>query len=568
MESERASPPEARFYLDFDADEEDEQQQQRKVSSGDGIHHKIEEEDGEDEEEEEEDDALATPRWPQSYRKSMDIYSHMPSPSLNFLTSPNVSRSSLLSTSLGKHYESATSILDPLLTDQEFDKDEKRLTPSMPPPPPPQSHIVTVSSETRLRKTSSTRISPSSDAQDYHHLQLPKQGCTFFQATLNGINVLAGVGVLSTPYALKQGGWIGAIILLLFAVVCCYTGILLRKCLESEPGLVTYPDIGQAAFGRIGRLVISIILYVELYACCVEFLILEGDNLASLFPNARFSYNGHKMESQKVFSMIAALFILPTVWLRDLSLLSYISAGGVVTSIIVVVSVWWVGAVDGVGFRNTGSFINFGNLPVSIGLIGFCFSGHAVFPNIYSSMKDRAQFNRVLQLCFLLCILMYGGVAIMGFKMFGAETQSQVTLNLPKQFVASKIALWTTVITPLTKYALTITPVALSLEELLPTQVSKNHFASVLIRTSLVTSTLFVALMIPFFGFVMAFIGSFLSLTGSLILPSACYLSISGRRIPKTQAIICVMTIFIGVIAAIAGTYSSVTGIITQYRSS
>lgn len=73
-----------------------------------------------------------------------------------------------------------------------------------------------------------------------------------------GINVLCGVGILSTPYAVKEGGWFGLPILFVFAVLSYYTGILLRTCLDSQPGLETYPDIGQAAFGPTGRVVISV----------------------------------------------------------------------------------------------------------------------------------------------------------------------------------------------------------------------------------------------------------------------------------------------------------------------
>lgn len=78
---------------------------------------------------------------------------------------------------------------------------------------------------------------------------------TFFYT---GMNVLCGVGILSTPYAIKEGGWAGISVLFIFAILSLYTGILLRSCLDSQPGLETYPDIGQAAFGTWGRIAISV----------------------------------------------------------------------------------------------------------------------------------------------------------------------------------------------------------------------------------------------------------------------------------------------------------------------
>lgn len=72
------------------------------------------------------------------------------------------------------------------------------------------------------------------------------------------MNVLSGVGILSTPYAVKEGGWAGLSILFIFGVLSFYTGMLLRYCLDSQPGIVTYPDIGQAAFGTTGRIFVSV----------------------------------------------------------------------------------------------------------------------------------------------------------------------------------------------------------------------------------------------------------------------------------------------------------------------
>lgn len=126
---------------------------------------------------------------------------------------------------------------------------------------------------------------------------------------------------------------------------------------------------------------------------------------------------------------------------------------------------------------------------------------------------------------FLICTIVYSGVAVLGYMMFGEFTKSQFTLNLPPEFVASKLAIGTTVwstdyrdswfhinlkhsasklivlqvVNPLSKYALTMTPVALSLEEILPSN-HQSRPVVLVIRTLLVLSTLIVALKVPYFG--------------------------------------------------------------------
>jgi len=79
-----------------------------------------------------------------------------------------------------------------------------------------------------------------------------------FCLSLAGVNVLAGIGIFSAPYTVREAGWASLVVLAFFAVVCCYTGVLLKYCFESKDGVKTFPDIGEAAFGRIGRLLISV----------------------------------------------------------------------------------------------------------------------------------------------------------------------------------------------------------------------------------------------------------------------------------------------------------------------
>ncbi|XP_010112207.2 amino acid transporter AVT1C [Morus notabilis] len=497
--------------------------------------------------------------WPQSYRQSIDLYSSVPSPSIGFLGTPTLSRlgSSFLSSSLTRRYTPESLPVDarPFLVpvDDEQPPQQRRSSHTLLPPIPPS------------RRSSILRKDEKASRVSHEH-PISRQSSNA-QAVLNGINVLCGVGILSTPYAAKEGGWAGLSILFLFSVLSFYTGMLLRYCLDSKPGLETYPDIGFAAFGNPGRIAISIILYVELYGCCIEYIILESDNLSSLFPNAHLSLGGFYMNPKVLFAVLTTLAVLPTVWLRDLTVLSYISAGGVIASILVVICLFWVGLVDGVGFERSGTTLNLGTLPVAIGLYGYCYSGHAVFPNIYTSMANPSQYPAVLLACFAICTLMYAGVAVMGYTMFGESTQSQFTLNMPQDLVATKIALWTTVVNPFTKYALTIMPVAMSLEELIPSSHLKSHVFAILIRTGLVLSTLGLALTIPFFGLVMSLIGSLLTMLVTLILPCACFLSILRGRITRFQGALCIIIITVGVISSAFGTYSALSKIIENLMS-
>ncbi|KAL6653071.1 hypothetical protein ACP70R_011996 [Stipagrostis hirtigluma subsp. patula] len=495
-----------------------------------------------------------TQQWPQSYRQSIDMYTSVHSPNLSFLGTPTLSRlsNSFLTNSFrGKPPEIISSLIKPLLptstgasdSDQQQHENVRKSSHYLPP----------------SRKASSLQRIP----EDHRplvggHEVGPYRQCSYTQGVMNGVNVLCGVGILSTPYAVKEGGWLGLVILGVLGVLAWYTGILLRRCLDSKEGLETYPDIGHAAFGTSGRIAISIILYMELYACCVEYLILESDNLSKLFPNAHLTIGSLTLDSHVLFAILTTLIVMPTTWLRDLSCLSFISAGGVIASIVVVFCLFWVGLVDHVGtVKSEGTALNLPGIPIAIGLYGYCYSGHGVFPNIYSSLKKRNQFPAVLFTCIALSTVLFAAAAIMGYIMFGESTESQFTLNLPPNLVASKIAVWTTVTNPITKYP--------CLEELLP-PAQQTYPNIVMLRSALVVSSLVVALSVPFFGLVMSLVGSFLTMFVAYILPCACFLSILRSKVTWYQVVLCVFIIVVGLCCAGIGTYSSLSKIIQKYQ--
>ncbi|CDO99773.1 unnamed protein product [Coffea canephora] len=112
-----------------------------------------------------------------------------------------------------------------------------------------------------------------------------------------------------------------------------------------------------------------------------------------------------------------------------------------------------------------------------------------------------------------------------------------------------------------------MTPVALCLEELIPANHMKSHIYSILIRTVLVVSTLIVGLSVPFFGLVMALIGSLLTMLVTFILPCVCYLRILKGKTNQFQVAACVSVIIVGSVSSAFGTYSAVSQIVENLIS-
>lgn len=165
--------------------------------------------------------------------------------------------------------------------------------------------------------------------------------------------------------------------------------------MDTDPTIKSYPDIGHRAFGKTGRIIVLVTMNIELYLVATGFLILEGDNLSNLLPEMGLEFYGINVSGKKSFVVIVAAIILPTIWLNSMSILSYISASGVLASLIILGSILWVGEFDGVGFEEKGKMVNWKGMPSAISLYAFCYCAHPVFPTLYTSMRDQREFKKV-----------------------------------------------------------------------------------------------------------------------------------------------------------------------------
>eukprot|EP00158_Paraphelidium_tribonemae_P003512 Partr_v1_DN26187_c0_g1_i1_m10195 putative Solute carrier family 32 (GABA vesicular transporter), member 1 len=406
------------------------------------------------------------------------------------------------------------------------------------------------------------------------------------QTAFNAGNVIMGVSLLTLPYALKMSGWIiGISTLALFAVVGCSAAKILSACQEfylraTGIPLLTYGDIGEAAFGPRGRWFIQTIFSLELFCASVALFLLIVE---SLYAFLDYCQMGSDMSRMSLMLIIWSILTVAT-WPKSLSILSYGSMLGIMCILNLVVVVYYDGFFK---HEAPGSLWDpaetslwpksWIRVPISFGIFMAGYAGHACFPGFYASMRNPKQFGAAFNTAYSVGFLIYVAIAAAGYLMFGEAAPILVTDNLNKFGYPGYLYLITMVliiINPATKYPLTLYPVVMDLEILLfggghvqkladvdrrPHHVEAEEiilpfspiipiesdtaallnttntasipfyrsplFRRLAFRTLVSTLVLFVAIIIPQFDRVIGILGSLFSITSSVLFPCLCYLA-------------------------------------------
>ncbi|TPX52043.1 hypothetical protein SeMB42_g01682 [Synchytrium endobioticum] len=297
---------------------------------------------------------------------------------------------------------------------------------------------------------------------------------SLIHGAFNGLNLLAGMSILTLPYTFKLTGWVlGITLLIVFALTASHTAKLLTKCMDhpdcTGPGglkAISYGDVGEAAYGLNGRRFISVIFSVQMLAACVAYTILIGDSIQALFPH----FNPFHI---KVFTWA---ILTPTTWPKSMRLLSYTSLVGIITLVNMVVIILYNGFTTSTSpgsiWKPAPTHVlppKIDILPIAIGLTMVGLDGHSVFPSIYRDLQGPRRFKWVVAIAYTLAVLLYLIVAAAGYCMFGDETLQEITQNLPTvPTFNTKLTQYTILlvaINPATKFALLIEPVNVNIEQ-------------------------------------------------------------------------------------------------------
>lgn len=210
---------------------------------------------------------------------------------------------------------------------------------------------------------------------------------------------------------------------------------------------------------------------------------------------------------------------------------------------------------------------SFSHFSVSIGLLMSGFAGHACFPSLYRDMKNPRNYPRMVNLSYAFTFAVYFLVAICGYLMFGVATRQEITQNLPSidsyNAILTKITIYFIAINPVTKFPLTIAPFAVASEIWISQRAGlvPGWMLRVMTRTVLCIAVVFTAIIFPEFHRLMGVLGSFFSITVSIIAPIVFFLRLFGHEVSTSKKCMYWTLIILSGAMAIAGTIGSLGGL-------
>lgn len=414
---------------------------------------------------------------------------------------------------------------------------------------------------------------------------------TFGQCVFNMCNTLMGIGILTLPFAIASAGWLGGILLM----ICCtfvtwWTCLLIGRSMNGDPRpthffddspfnaklmpgssqeararsyITGLPQMATASFGKAGNIILSSVLYFELFSSLCIFLVTIGDHLFALYPV--LSTSSHTI-------IVSILLVIPTSLLRTPRLLSYMSVVGTFSTVAIVLSVAAAALIegnvsgegapeeDGHSHQPTHSLWVSSGFALSIGLVAFCYAGHAIVPSFYTSMERPQDFEKMLSCSYVIVLLCYITVGLSGYYMFGSAVDDQITLSLERgssmEIVTTGLT-WLMVLTAFSKATLYIFPLALGMEEIIAPHLSTDFCmstASCIIKMAMIVLALLVSLFVPSFGFICALVGMVCTMIVSVIFPAASHLQLFGDKLSTTEKYLDWIVISMGIVVAVLGT--------------
>ena len=393
------------------------------------------------------------------------------------------------------------------------------------------------------------------------------------QAFFNIFNANMGTGVLAMPYVIRLTGYWGIILIILVAALGNYTGKLLIYCLREDTAYEnlsksTYADLGEAFWPRYGRVMVHITNFFEQFSHCTLFLIMCGTVLHHTFPDS--------FVSESVWIAVVSIAVLPCVGVRTMKHISWISLLAVLVALVTSTCVLVYALAHYQQWRTHDlASLKFKEMSIAMGIIVVTYSSQAYLPIIEKSMRYPGEFNAIMDFTYTLVTIVKFNCGILVFFCFREHTEQIMTLSVPHG--AFRISLSLAVIFDgavvyvvpmftlydIFEHQLNIPLFAEMKDE--PLGCNKKSTPKLVFRFVFILLSTLVAIFVPHFGLLMAFVGSFTGTILVLIYPCLFHIKLHYSTMPWYHILFDLSIAVFGIVGCVCGVVFSSIQIAKEY---
>ncbi|KAL9953591.1 hypothetical protein ACROYT_G041034 [Oculina patagonica] len=263
------------------------------------------------------------------------------------------------------------------------------------------------------------------------HDKEPAGKSSLWKAVVNLMSDMEGTGLLDLPYVIAHSGLVAIAALLVIPFITYYTGAILIDCLyeKNEAGeririRSNYKELGRACWPRFGGTIVAAVQMISLFLLASLYLVLCASLTSSIFPRLPLS--------DKVWMLIAAAIGLPTIFVKNLSQVAWLSLLSVTALLVAVIAVLAFGiAHHSTWDVKTILVWDVNEMPIALAIIIFSYLCHSVLPGVEASMDNRSQFRTMLALCYTFVAILKIAFSVCAFLSFSSDIQEVIVNSLP-----------------------------------------------------------------------------------------------------------------------------------------
>ena len=375
--------------------------------------------------------------------------------------------------------------------------------------------------------------------------------------TWNLLPILAGSAIFSMPYAVVTGGYFALVFMVVMSLVSDVTGLLVLDCLyEVSPNSgrrkrvrKDLVDIARTVWGRTGAFMVHFTVVVHLFLGDVLNMLLLAESVYSLLHTC----------TKLSFVALACLFSFlayPTLFIKRLTILAYISLLSIISIMLGLVTLIFVFIKEHRAWAlNYGDipFLDTGKFPLVVGMIMLTCISHNALPRIEGNLTNSSDASKVIHTSYALSTGINILIGIFGALSFGLETESLVTLNASRvnEIVKTVIGV-SSICYAVLNYPLNMYIVCKTIDKItVGTRLEENrcwyYCWVVLTRLVLFSSTVGIALAIPYFGIILGLRGSLIGTCLIFVFPCFFHLKLKWRQLPWYHKLMEIVLLVFGV---------------------